>query len=86
MEHKNDFLRFLKKNNIFEAYMLNFNKDKKYRMLFNRKLINSTANCFFKTINSQNYVCSSFEWYKTPEGDSFWNEINNKWMNEILPF
>ena len=83
MKHKNDFLHFLKKNNVFEAYVFNFNNDKKYRMLFNPRLVNSTANCFFKTISFENYVCSSFEWYKTPEGEFFWNEIHQKWINDI---
>ena len=83
MEHKNIFLRFLKKNNIFETYMFNFNKDRKYRMLFHRKLVNTTANCFFKTIDFQNYVCSSFEWDKTPEGECFWKKIHDKWSDDV---
>ena len=83
MKHKNDFLRFLKKNNIFETYMFNFNNDKKYRMLLNPRLVNSTANCFFKTISFENYVLSSFEWLKTHEGGHFWDEVHQKWTNNI---
>lgn len=69
---KRDFMRFLKENNCFYYYMINFNK---------RKL-----SCSFSTFydwsnrGKTNLILSAFTWYETLEGFDFWNDIDKKYI------
>lgn len=67
-----DFMRFLKENNCFYSYLINFTKRKKY----------NSFSTFYDWSNRRktNLISSAFIWYETLEGFDFWNKIDKKYI------
>lgn len=69
----NKFIFFLKKNDIYDAYLYNLKKDK---ITYPNNFIE-----LYKYTNEAYYVAKGFIWYNTKEGYEYWEIINNKWLN-----
>lgn len=69
------FLRWLKKQNLFEQYCHNFLQ---YRIHpINR--LGLTNSLKFENITPNNFIMYGFHWYSTKEGSEFWRNIHRKW-------
>lgn len=79
---KQQFIHFLKQNNIYEQFMFNFNNRKK---LSTNKFYqdNITFKHFIQHINIQDYIVLAFAWNNTKEGRDFWSETSIKWYRTI---
>ena len=71
---KQQFIRFLKQNNVYEQYIYNFNNGKYYReRFFNGKTP------FLSEDSPYGYITNAFSWGFTKEGTNFWLMITTKW-------
>lgn len=77
MTWKQQFIKFLKDNNLYESYIFNFNNDFEYRLIYN--LPNNGAKAFFENTSHEYYILRAFEWDSTREGHLFWDKIDKKW-------
>ena len=71
---KQQFIHFLKQNNIYEQYMYNFKNKNTIEINF-IKFINNTEEI--------DYIYQAFPWYKTIGGIQKWSELSKKWVNEV---
>lgn len=65
-----EFIRFLKRNNCYEAFVRNLRKREKYNNL----------QCFLKNKGVYDYVDDAFMWVGTDEGSRYWSIINTSWF------
>ena len=72
---KQQFIHFLKENNIYEQYMYNFNKREESR---NKAF---PKNQYFSKVRRGQYINYAFTWSKTIEGWSYWHKFHEKWIN-----
>ena len=71
---------FLKKENCFEQFYLNFNNQ--HRSLMLKDLIDEVIKTKF---NISQLFFLAFSWYYTQEGDTYWLNIHIKWREYIQP-
>ena len=74
---KRFFIDFLKENNLYLKYKINFNKSKR-RTLCREDTFESLINEEYE--EAINYA---FTWAKTPQGHRFWSDLNQQWKNYI---
>lgn len=81
LKQRPEFFRFLKEKGVYNEWMKN-----RYKYILNFRSDIYPFSCFVDTSNhgwNIGYflsLCqSSFSWDETPEGYSFWDEINRKW-------
>ena len=70
---KNVFLRFLKDNNAYFAFISNVEKNNQEGYLKD----------FFIKYNPERWLSSPFVWERTVQGINFWYDLDTKW-NEIV--
>ena len=70
---KNVFLRFLKDNNAYFAFISNVEKNNQEGYLKD----------FFIKYNPERWLSSPFVWERTVQGCDFWYDLDTKW-NEIV--
>ena len=75
ISNKQLFIKFLKENNAYGQYILNFNNREKYRNKVCPK------NQFFSKTERKEYILCAFDLSKTIEGWSYWNKFHGKWIN-----
>ena len=71
---KQQFIHFLKDNNVYEEFMYNFEHKKIDRTSF-RQYINFT--------HSFDYIFRSFPWHKTKGGIKLWRTLSNQWIEKL---
>jgi hypothetical protein len=64
------FYRFLKENNIYKAYRINF--DKEYSC-------SDSLSKFLRISLDDEVIFEAFCWQGTPEGGNFWADICDEW-------
>ena len=64
------FYRFLKENNIYKAYRINF--DREYSCC-------DSLNKFLRVSLDDEVIFEAFNWQATTEGGNFWGEICDEW-------
>jgi len=69
------FYNFLNDNNIIDKYVYNIEK---YSFNTNNDLSNIIS--FLGKLMESHYIVNSFNWGITPEGYSYWEQINKKWQ------
>lgn len=69
------FSEFLLSHNAFNEFFINFNDYWTQECLTQS---NETS-----SLSPWSYIQCAFSWMNTPQGGGFWNELNNKWHNEI---
>lgn len=67
---KEIFFNFLKKKGAYDAFVRNF-----LQTLHDRG--------YFERILHEDYLRCAFFWDETPEGQSYWVELNNEWRKEL---
>ena len=78
LKHIKLFVKFLKKNNAYHAYVKNVS-EKKCNYIDNIKHL---INCG----SPNNFLIYAFGWYNTEEGPIFWGNLNKKWERFISNF
>ena len=81
MTWKQQFIHFLKQNNIYEQYIDNF--DLEYSVTWD-KCWEKTLKNFFEKMPPDQFINYSFNWAKTKEGSYFWADIDIKWRKELI--
>lgn len=71
-----EFKNFLLENNCKKAFIDNLEK---FGPLQWHRCGN--INEFLKKTNEYDYLEDAFLWQNTPEGDDFWNMLNEKWLD-----
>ena len=79
-EFKKQFFRFLKENNVYKPFFTNFNKRHGCTRYF-ANISDLIDFCFNEKYLS--IIDQAFCWGKTKEGDTFWNQINIKFSNNL---
>lgn len=75
MEYQ-QFINFLKKNNVYNKYMKNFYKGSHFMSGFD------TVEELFE-FNIDAMFAEGFNWAYTSDGHYFWGEIHTKWLKHI---
>jgi len=73
-KYKNQFFKFMKKNNILPDYLKNLENG-----IFEEKDFSKFQEKYFIT----DYIDTAFVWAETAQGYDFWYKINRKWNNSI---
>ena len=73
---KQQFIHFLKDNNAYEQYMLNFNNRNKMSRHYSKKSFIR----YFKITEEILLINNAFDWQYSPENFSFWENLNVKWI------
>ena len=75
---KQQFIRFLKQNNVYGNYMHAFeNREEIYRKRI------SNLKTFFTNYTPEQYLLCAFTWGNTKEGLQYWCYLNTKWMHYL---
>lgn len=77
---KRVFIKWLKDLGIYDQFIQNV---KAYRM---RMYLNSDVSSFFESLKeapTNHYISRAFVWKSTPEGETFWNGVDNKWRRHV---
>lgn len=79
------FINFLKKNNVYEKYILNLTNKSS---IFYRELLNlpKTPDIFISNLiekRPEELINLSFNWSSTKEGAHFWEVLHYSWNNII---
>ena len=76
---KKQFIRFLKENNCYKEFCINFyNFQNKTDYIINKLTIDELVFRFI-TFRSNSEIDDAFCWLNTNQGDDYWRTINNKW-------
>lgn len=80
MEYQ-QFLNFLRKRKIYDAYFKNFfsAKQNEYGEYWIRKKIDSPITLF--EFSPRLMISSGFKWDNSPEGKEYWWVMNTKWLD-----
>lgn len=73
-EQLNDIIKFLKCNGVYEMFWDNLANQKTQE-----EIISYLKNCF----GAHCAISEAFVWSKTPEGMSFWCDVNDKWTRQF---
>ena len=74
---KQQFIRFLKDNNVYGNYMCAFEN----RELYKKR--RSSLKTFFPTYKPEQYLLCAFDWDYTNEGMRYWYNLHKKWMHYL---
>ena len=80
---KQQFVHFLKDNNVYEKYMFYFKADKYYKNSFFVCPKKVTFDYFVSKVKKENYISFSFDWKNTTEGYDFWGFLSSEWRKCI---
>ena len=70
---KQQFVKFLKDNNVYEQYMHDFNKREDYRNY------ECPKNQILSKVEPLCFIDSAFSWCGTKEGHMFWLRMSYNW-------
>ena len=76
---KQNFIHFLKQNNVHERFMYNF--DHRHELFYEFQKINFKP--YFEESIKHTLILHAFDWTSTSEGYRFWHEIHIKWLKYI---
>ncbi len=79
MDYKISFINFLKKNNIYEKFRFNFERE-------NHMLLARNGMSFKKFLLEKKpnlYIYDAFTWSETVEGHDYWQRYSNKWAQYV---
>ncbi len=68
------FYKFLKKHNCLRAFMKNILMENNVCIYKNWSIL--------EILTKYPTISVAFIWAGTPEGQAYWEELNNKWINE----
>ena len=71
---KQHFIKFLKDNNAYETFMFYLNSRKGYFL---------TPKKFFNNTFYEDFVSNSFSWNDTLQGYNYWDELEDKWLDNL---
>ena len=71
---KQQFIQFLKQNNIYEKYVFNFNHKRTIKINFIK---------FLNNVEPFNLIYNAFPWHRTEEGISTWNKLSKQWIEKL---
>ena len=77
LKDKQQFIRFLKDNNVYGNYMHAFEN----RELYRKRI--STLKTFFIYYTPEQYLLCAFDWGNTKEGWQYWRNLYDKWMHYL---
>ena len=75
---KQQFVKFLKDNNVYEQYMFNFKEHRIKRKEYVPQIY-YTAKDFFLKCYYKDFLMHAFMWRYTSEGFLYWEDMNRKW-------
>lgn len=78
MIEKQQFLNWLKKRNIYDSYMQNFNG---IQVLSSNIFFTIDEFFFYYQTNPLKFLLRAFIWSDTPEGEKYWGRIYNDWAD-----
>ena len=80
MIEKQQLINWLKKRNIYDLYMRSFNGN---QVLSSKVFL--TFDDFFNyyQTNPNKFLLRAFYWAETPEGEKYWNRINELWLSKF---
>lgn len=78
MIEKQQFLNWLKKRNIYDLYMQNFNG---IQVLSNEMFLTFDEFFDYYQTNPLKFLLRAFYWEETPEGTKYWANIYDDWFN-----
>lgn len=67
----NNFVRFLKENNVYDEYMENSDLNTNFIGDFIR---------YFTVNHPKLYIMNAFGWMGTKQGADFWEKLHSKWL------
>ena len=81
------FMRFLKDNFAYDAYIKNFNDINGIEFRFCTTDCESSDKCIYKNVwywlmsaYPYDYILSAFHWVASKEGNQFWDKIHLQWV------
>ena len=84
-QKRNKFIRFLKKNNIYEKFMYCFNnRHCSENVYFRMDKINSFIT-YIAVTHYEDLFVNCFHWKETKDGYKFWKQYSEMWIRERLP-
>lgn len=91
----NLFEKFLKDKSIYEQFFENVNEEfiNKYFIMYVNKFnlftipkANNKKELIYNVLTPMAFLQYSFEWEKTKQGNTFWNDINTNWIRHYTEF
>ena len=79
LNSKQQFIRFLKDNNVFEKYIYNLEHREEIHPWYPKV----SAKKYFDTIDEKNLLYCAFAWSYTRQEMYFWLNLNEKWLDYI---
>ena len=73
---KQFFIQFLKQNNVYEKYMLNFNNRNKMSKYYRETPFMK----YFMITHDKYLIANAFPWTVSPEKFGFWEDTDDKWI------
>lgn len=74
ISRKKLFIKFLKDNKAYETFMFNLNSKKGFFF---------TPKKFFNNTFYEDFVSNAFAWAETKEGYDYWDELEDKWFDNL---
>lgn len=69
-DNRQQFINFLKKQKCYEQYKINTSN---FTNIFN----------FILKIDEEDWICDLFHKHLTPEGEEYWDRINELWLTKF---
>ena len=79
---KQQFVKFLKDNNVYEQYMFNF-KEHRIKRKQDVPRVYYAEKVFFLNCNCEYFIRNAFPWKCTPQGGYYWANIDTKWIDYL---
>ena len=72
-----NFIKFLKDNNAYGQYLINFYKGESFRKTYCPAGYHTIK--YFFSLNRERYIVYAFNFATTCEGSNYWENLSNKW-------
>ncbi len=76
---KTEFLNFLRENEAYEKFKHNYLFGLSSKKVVYEYIIDD----YCVVTDPKNYLVKAFLWVSSVEGDDFWRNLNNKWLEKI---
>lgn len=73
---KQQFIQFLKQNNIYGKFINNFNNRNKMSKYYHE----TSFMKYFKLTTDRYLIANAFPWVDSPEKFCFWEDMDDKWI------
>jgi len=81
-EIENDFVKFLKNEQIYDIFIENFYNEK-IMTFFRLKNKNKSLENYIENVDIYKLMTYAFNWRYSPQDYGFWNNIDNRWMKYV---